>query len=170
MTILVTGGAGYIGSHTVVKLLERGDKVVIVDNLVNAHPNVLERIEQITGRTPIFFDYDICDKTSLDEVFDQYHPDAVIHFAGLKAVGESVEQPIRYYQNNLESTLSLLAVMKQHDVRTLVFSSSATVYGIPASLPLTENLPLSATNPYGRTKLMIEQILEDVAVNSEWNI
>lgn len=170
MTVLVTGGAGYIGSHTVVGLLERGDKVVIVDNLSNTHPNVLERIEHITGRQPVFYDYDVRDRKSLDEVFDQEKPDAVIHFAGLKAVGESVEQPIMYYQNNLESTLSLLNVMQSHDVKRLVFSSSATVYGDPAELPIVEDAPLSATNPYGRTKLMIEQMLMDVAATGGWHI
>ncbi len=170
MKILVTGGAGYIGSHTVVKLLERGDEVVIVDNLVNAHPNVLERIERITGKSPVFYDYDVCDEHSLDEVFEAHSPDAVIHFAGLKAVGESVEQPIRYYGNNLESTLALLAVMQRHNVKNLVFSSSATVYGDPQELPITESSPLSATNPYGRTKLMIEEILMDVAKTGDWNI
>ncbi len=170
MNILVTGGAGYIGSHTVVNLLTRGDSVVIVDNLVNAHPNVLERIERITGRMPVFYDYDVADESSLDEVFDEHKPDAVIHFAGLKAVGESVTDPIRYYSNNLETTLALLNVMDKHDVRKLVFSSSATVYGDPEVLPITEASSLSATNPYGQTKLMIEHILMDVAKTNDWNI
>lgn len=170
MIILVTGGAGYIGSHTVVNLLNRGDTVVIVDNLVNAHPNSLDRIERITGKAPIFYDYDVRDESSLDEVFDAHHPEAVIHFAGLKAVGESVEKPLLYYANNLESTLALLKVMDRHNTRSLVFSSSATVYGDPATLPITEDMPLSATNPYGRTKLMIEEMLMDIAKTGSWNI
>ena len=170
MKLLVTGGAGYIGSHTVVELLSRGDEVIIVDNLSNAHPNVLGLIEQITGRNPVFYDYDLCDERSLDEVFDAHSPDAVIHFAGLKAVGESVEQPIRYYSNNLVSTLTLLTVMERHNVKNLVFSSSATVYGNPDSLPITEEAPLRATNPYGQTKLMIEQMLMDVAKTGSWHI
>lgn len=170
MRVLVTGGAGYIGSHTVVTLLEHGDEVIIVDNLVNAHPNALERIERITGKTPTFYDYDLSDEHSLDEVFDAHSPDSVIHFAGLKAVGESVEQPIRYYGNNLKSTLALLAVMERHNVKNMVFSSSATVYGNPQTLPITEDAPLSATNPYGRTKLMIEHILMDVAKTGSWHI
>ena len=170
MKLLVTGGAGYIGSHTVVELLSRGDEVIIVDNLSNAHPNVLGRIEQITGKNPVFYDYDVCDERSLDEVFDAHSPDAVIHFAGLKAVGESVEQPIRYYSNNLVSTLTLLTVMERHNVKNLVFSSSATVYGNPDSLPITEEAPLRATNPYGQTKLMIEQMLMDVAKTASWHI
>lgn len=153
-----------------VNLLTRGDSVVIVDNLVNAHPNVLERIERITGRMPVFYDYDVADESSLDEVFDEHKPDAVIHFAGLKAVGESVTDPIRYYSNNLETTLALLNVMDKHDVRKLVFSSSATVYGDPEVLPITEASSLSATNPYGQTKLMIEHILMDVAKTNDWNI
>jgi UDP-glucose 4-epimerase len=168
--IIVTGGAGYIGSHTVVSLLSRGDEVVIVDNLVNANPNVLERIERITGKIPTFYDYDVCDERSLDEVFDAHKPDSVIHFAGLKAVGESVENPILYYDNNLRSTLALLRTMDRHSVKSLVFSSSATVYGDPVRLPLTEDMPLSATNPYGQTKLVIERILMDVARTGGWHI
>lgn len=170
MKVLVTGGAGYIGSHTVVELLKRGDQVVIVDNLINAHPAVLERIERITGIQPTFYDHDLCDERSLDEVFDSESPEAVIHFAGLKAVGESVEQPIRYYYNNLVSTLSLIRTMERHDVRKLVFSSSATVYGDPTTLPISEDSPLSATNPYGQTKLMIEEILMDVTKTGGWHI
>ena len=170
MKILVTGGAGYIGSHTVVALLARGDQVVIVDNFINAHPNVLERIHRITGTMPTLYDYDVCDESSLDEVFDNEKPDSVIHFAGLKAVGESVEQPIRYYDNNLSSTLALLKVMERHGVKRLVFSSSATIYGEPERLPITEDMPLSATNPYGQTKLMIEQMLMDVAKTGDWHI
>ena len=170
MNVLVTGGAGYIGSHTVVTLLNKGDDVIIVDNLVNAHPNVLERIERITGRMAVFYDYDVADERSLDEVFDAHPIDAVIHFAGLKAVGESVAEPLRYYANNLHSTLSLLNVMERRNVRNLVFSSSATVYGDPAKLPIREDAPLSATNPYGQTKLMIEHILMDLAKTGGWHI
>src|SRR6476660_4753653 len=162
MKVLVTGGAGYIDKHTVVELLNRGDEVVIVDSLINSHPNVLERIERITGRMPVFYDHDVSDEQSLDEVFDAHSPDAVIHFAGLKAVGESVEKPILYYSNNLDSTTALLRVMDRHNVRNLVFSSSATVYGNPDTLPITEESPLRTTNPYGQTKLMIEHILMDV--------
>lgn len=170
MNVLVTGGAGYIGSHTVVQLLGRGDQVIIVDNLTNAHPNVLDRIERITGKTPTFYDYDVADESSLDEVFDTHSPNAVIHFAGLKAVGESVENPIRYYSNNLGSTLSLLRVMDRHAVKNFVFSSSATVYGDPETLPITEASPLRATNPYGQTKLMIEHMLMDIAKTGGWHI
>lgn len=170
MNVLLTGGCGFIGSHTVVQLLQRGDRVIIVDNLVNAHPNVLDRIERITGTMPIFYDYDVRDESSLDEVFEAHSPEAVIHFAGLKAVGESVDQPIRYYANNLDSTLTLLTVMERHDVKDLVFSSSATVYGNPQELPITEQAPLSATNPYGQTKLMIERILMDLSKTGDWHI
>ncbi len=170
MNVLVTGGAGYIGSHTVVQLLNQGHSVIIVDNLVNAHPNVLERIERITGKSPMFYDYDLCDERSLDEVFSVHSPDAIIHFAGLKAVGESVEQPLRYYHNNLTSTLTLLRVMQRHSVKNIVFSSSATVYGDPDTLPITEAAPLKATNPYGQTKLMIETMLMDIAKTADWHI
>lgn len=170
MNVLVTGGAGYIGSHTVVQLLSRGDRVILVDNLMNAHPNVLERIERITGHMPTFYEHDLCDERSLDEVFEAHSPDAVVHFAGLKSVGESVEQPIRYYHNNLVSTLTLLRIMERRGVRNLVFSSSATVYGEPEELPINENAHLSATNPYGQTKLMIENMLMDIAKTGDWHI
>lgn len=161
MTILVTGGAGFIGSHTVVELLEGGYDVVVVDNYVNSKPCVNERVKKITGRDFRVYECDMCDAAALDAVFDAEHIDAVIHFAGLKAVGESVAQPERYYRNNLLSTLNLIDSMKKHAVGTVVFSSSATVYGSPASVPIRENFPLSTTNPYGETKLMIERILDD---------
>lgn len=164
MAILVTGGTGYIGSHTVVELLNDGQEVVIVDNLCNSKICVLDRIETITGRRPIFYQVDLLDKDALDAVFATHEISAVIHFAGLKAVGESVEQPLRYYHNNLLSTLVLCEVMHKYQVKNLVFSSSATVYGVPKTVPITEDFPLSTTNPYGETKLMIEHILRDLCV------
>ena len=164
MSILVTGGTGYIGSHTVVELLNIGEDVVIVDNLSNSKLCVLDRIETITGRRPEFILCDLLDEKTLDSVFET-HPDikAVIHFAGLKAVGESVEQPLRYYHNNLTGTFYLLSCMLKHGVNRIVFSSSATVYGLPKTVPIREDFPLSTTNPYGETKLMIERILADTA-------
>lgn len=171
MNILVTGGAGYIGSHTLVELLQRGHTPVVVDNLSNSSAESLQRVKQITGSSVPFFEQDLRDKAKLQELFSAHEFDAVIHFAGLKAVGESVTEALRYYQNNLESTLTLLEVMKDYNVKTLIFSSSATVYGTPEKLPITEDMPRSATNPYGQTKLMIEQILTDItATNSGWNI
>ncbi len=162
MSILVTGGTGYIGSHTTVELLNAGYDVVIVDNLCNSKKLVLDRIEKITGRRPAFVKCDLCDAESLDRVFDEYKGiEAVIHFAGLKAVGESCQKPLLYYQNNLVSTFNLLSSMRSHGVKRIVFSSSATVYGNPKSVPIREDFPLSATNPYGETKLMIERILTD---------
>lgn len=161
MTILVTGGAGFIGSHTVVELLEGGYDVVVVDNYINSMPCVNERVKKITGRDFRVYECDMCDAEALDAVFAREHIDAVIHFAGLKAVGESVEQPARYYRNNLVSTLNLIDSMKKHCVGTVVFSSSATVYGNPKTVPIREDFPLSTTNPYGETKLMIERILDD---------
>ncbi len=162
MSILVTGGTGFIGSHTVVELLKIGEKVVIVDNLKNSKKCVLDRIETITGKRPAFECVDLLDKEALDGVFTAY-PDieSVIHFAGLKAVGESVEKPLLYYHNNLTGTFNLLECMEKHDVNRIVFSSSATVYGMPKSVPISEDFPLSTTNPYGETKLMIERILKD---------
>lgn len=169
MNILVTGGAGYIGSHTVVELMSVGHTPIIIDNLCNSSAESLARVEQITGQRPVFYQADLRDRAALERLFDEQSIDAVIHFAGLKAVGESVAKALWYYQNNLESTLTLLDVMRQRGVRQLVFSSSATVYGDPAKLPITEDMPLSATNPYGQTKLMIEQILRDVAAtNEDW--
>ena len=165
MSILVTGGTGYIGSHTVVELMNSGSEVVIVDNLSNSKLCVLDRIEAITGKRPVFIKCDLCDKDALDKVFVEY-PDieAVIHFAGLKAVGESVSMPVWYYYNNLTSTLNLLDCMNKHGVNRIVFSSSATVYGVPKTVPIREDFPLSTTNPYGETKLMIERILKDTCV------
>lgn len=163
MAILVTGGAGYIGSHTVVELLEAGYEVIIVDNLSNAKEDVLDRIKQITGKTPLFYKLDVRDKEKLSEVFTKHQISDVIHFAGLKAVGESVSLPLMYYQNNLDSTLSLLEVMLEYNVKNLVFSSSATVYGEDNLPPYTEDMPTGkSTNPYGTTKVMIEWILKDV--------
>lgn len=171
MKILVTGGAGYIGSHTVVELLNAGHEVVVIDNLSNSSQESLKRVEEITGKAPEFYEADVRDGAVLDEILGAGDIDAVIHFAGLKAVGESVAKPLMYYQNNLDSTMVLLEKMGGHGVKKLVFSSSATVYGDPAKLPITEGMPRSATNPYGQTKLMIEQILEDIsATNSGWNI
>ncbi|MCH5351959.1 MAG: UDP-glucose 4-epimerase GalE [Acutalibacter sp.] len=163
MKILVTGGAGYIGSHTCIILLEQGHDVVVVDNLCNSKSVAVDRIEELSGKKVAFYECDVCDLEKMREIFAKEHIDAVIHFAGLKAVGESVSIPLRYYQNNLESTLTLLQVMKEHGVHNLVFSSSATVYGNPATVPIREDFPLSATNPYGSTKLMIERILTDCA-------
>lgn len=171
MTILVTGGAGYIGSHTCVRLLESGHDVVVVDNFDNSHPEVFQRIEQITGRMPKRETGDIRDREFLEKVLQAYQCTAVIHFAGLKAVGESTQKPLYYYDCNMLGTLRLLQAMRSTGVKKLVFSSSATVYGDPQHLPLDENHPLSATNPYGRTKLMIEEMLRDL-YNSDpqWSI
>jgi len=163
--ILVTGGAGYIGSHTCVELLEAGYKVVVVDNLQNSHPESLRRVEQITQKAVDFLQIDIRDKVSMKKVFADYDIQSVIHFAGLKAVGESCQQPLNYYDNNVYGTLVLLEIMAEAGVRELVFSSSATVYGDPHSVPITEDFPLSATNPYGRSKLMIEEILRDLSAS-----
>lgn len=162
MKILVTGGCGYIGSHTVVKLLEEKFEVVIIDNLVNSKRDVLEKIKKITGSDVTFYQEDLCNLDALKNIFKKEKFDAIIHFAGLKAVGESVQIPLKYYQNNLISTMNLLACMQEYGVKKLVFSSSATVYGNPKSLPIKEDFPLQTTNPYGTTKLMIEQILKDV--------
>ncbi len=162
MNILVTGGAGYIGSHTAVELLTRGYDVTIVDNFANSKPEALRRIAELAGRAPGFVEADLCDAARTDAIFASSKFDAVIHFAGLKAVGESVAQPLRYYENNLASTLALLRAMKAHGVGNFVFSSSATVYGVPKTVPITEDFPLAATNPYGRTKLMIEDMLRDI--------
>lgn len=165
--ILVTGGAGYIGSHTAVELLERGEEIVIVDNFSNSSPDVLERIKEITKKDFKFYELDLLDEESLEKVFKENEIEAVIHFAGLKAVGESVEKPIEYYHNNITGTLVLLKVMKKYKCKKIVFSSSATVYGNPKELPIKEEFPLSTINPYGSTKLMIEQILQDVSVSDE---
>lgn len=171
MNILVTGGAGYIGSHTIIELLASGHGVVVVDNLSNSSAESLARVEEITGQKVPFYEFDLREREKLTELFKSENIDAVIHFAGLKAVGESVAKALWYYQNNLESTLTLLDVMKEFSVKKLVFSSSATVYGDPAKLPITEDMPLTATNPYGWTKLMIEQILRDVTnTNEDWQL
>lgn len=159
--VLVTGGTGYIGSHTVIELLNDNQDVVIVDNLSNSKIGVVDRIEQITGKRPAFYNVDVRDKAKLLKIFKDEKPTDVIHFAGLKAVGESVKIPLAYYDNNLNSTLVLIDCMRECGVKNLVFSSSATVYGCPKSVPIFEDFPLSATNPYGQTKLMIEQILKD---------
>ena len=164
MKILLTGGAGYIGSHTCVELLTRGYDVVIADNFDNAKPEVINRIEKITGKRPVVYTVDVADKTALTKVFEEHKIDSVIHFAGLKAVGESCRKPIEYYRNNIDSTLTLLEVMRDFGVKKIVFSSSATVYGIPETVPLVETMKKTGcTNPYGWTKYMIEQILTDTA-------
>lgn len=171
MNVLVTGGAGYIGSHTMVELLQGGHEVICVDNLTNSSPKALERVEEITGRKVTFYPYDVRDKARLSQVFSTHAVDAVIHFAGHKAVGESVAQPLEYYDNNLYSTLVLCEVMSAHGCKKLVFSSSATVYGDPVSVPLAEDAPLGPTNPYGRTKWMIEQILTDLhGSDPKWDV
>lgn len=171
MSILVTGGAGYIGSHTVVELLKLGKEVVIVDNLSNSSILVLDRIETITGKRPTFYELDVANKVALREVFEKENIESAIHFAGYKAVGESVEKPVMYYENNIMSTLALVEVMAEFGVKKIVFSSSATVYGLNNPSPLVETMPTSATNPYGYTKVMLEQILRDVEVaDKEWSI
>ncbi len=170
-TILLTGGAGYIGSHTAVELLNNDYHVVIVDNLSNSNIKVLDRIEKISGKRPDFYQVDILDSTKLREVFTKYDFSAVIHFAALKAVGESVREPERYYYNNVSGSLSLFKVMQEFNVKTIVFSSSATVYGDPHTTPITEDFPLSAENPYAWTKLMMEQILRDIyRADNSWSI
>ena len=164
MAILVTGGAGYIGSHTVLELLNQGDEVIVVDNLSNSSSESLKRVAEITGKEATFYQGDILDKAFLDSVFAKHNIEQVIHFAGLKAVGESVQKPIEYYQNNVQGTLNLLDAMRDANVFKLVFSSSATVYGDPASLPIREDFPVGGTtNPYGTSKLMVEMVLQDVA-------
>ncbi len=163
MKILVTGGTGYIGSHTVIELLEANHEVTIVDNLVNSKADVIDKIEKITAKRPAFFKTDILDEQALRAIFEKGKFDSVIHFAGLKAVGESVKKPLEYYHNNITGTLVLLKIMREFGVKNLVFSSSATVYGSPKSLPIKEDFPLSTTNPYGSTKLFIEYILKDLA-------
>ena len=169
--ILVTGGLGYIGSHTVVELINNGYDVLIVDNLSNSKIETLDRLKKITGKDILFYKEDICNKEALEKIFKDNKIDSVIHFAGFKAVGESVSLPLKYYRNNIDSTLTLLEVMEENDVRNIIFSSSATVYGKPKTLPIYEDFPLSTTNPYGTTKLFIEQILNDLYIsNNKWNI
>ncbi len=170
MKVLVTGGAGYIGSHTCVELLNAGHDIVVVDNLSNSSAESLCRVAQITGKSVPLEAVDVRDGGALDRIFSENAIDAVIHFAGLKAVGESVSQPLRYYQNNVQGTLTLCEVMARHNVFNFVFSSSATVYGDPHTVPITEDFPLSATNPYGRSKLMVEDILRDLGKSdARWN-
>lgn len=172
MKILVTGGAGYIGSHTCVELLEAGYDVVVVDNLYNSSEKSVERVKEITGKDLAFYQADILDEEALDKIFEKEKVDAVIHFAGLKAVGESVAKPLEYYKNNITGTLILCDVMRKHKVKNIIFSSSATVYGDPAFIPITEECPKGTpTNPYGWTKSMIEQILTDFhTADEEWNV
>ena len=171
MHILVTGGAGYIGSHTTLELLQVGHTVTVLDNLINSKETSLKRVQEITGRPILFQKVDLLDKSALDSVFASNPVDKVIHFAGLKAVGESVAIPLQYYHNNITGTLNLCRVMASHGVKNLVFSSSATVYGDPHTVPITEDFPVGATNPYGRTKLMIEEILGDLCYSDdEWNV
>ena len=172
MRILVTGGAGYIGSHTCVELLNEGHEVVILDNLYNSSRKAVDRIEEITGKKVTFYEADIRDRAGIKAVFDQEQIDAVIHFAGLKAVGESVAKPIEYYENNIGGTLTLCDEMRNHGVKNIIFSSSATVYGDPAGIPITESCPKGVcTNPYGWTKSMLEQILTDIHTSdNEWNV
>lgn len=171
MKILLTGGIGYIGSHTLVELLENNYEVVVIDNFFNSKKEVIENIKKITNKDFKFYEGDVCDKSILRKIFKENKIDAVIHFAGYKAVGESVKKPLMYYRNNLDSTLSLLEIMDEFNCKNLVFSSSATVYGKPETLPIKESSPLSATNPYGETKLIIETILKDLyKSDNEWNI
>ena len=172
MSILVTGGAGFIGSHTCVELLNAGYDVVVVDNLYNASRKALDRVEQITGKKVTFYEADVLDRDALNAIFDKEQIDSVIHFAGYKAVGESVRKPIEYYYNNLTGTLILCDVMRNHGVKNIVFSSSATVYGDPAFIPITEECPKGKiTNPYGQTKGMLEQVLTDIYVSDpEWKV
>lgn len=171
MNVLVTGGMGYIGSHTCIQMIEAGMTPVILDNLYNSKPTVLERIEKVSGVKPAFIEGDVRNKSLLIDVLKTHQIEAVIHFAGLKAVGESVQKPLEYYDNNVNGTLVLVDAMRECDVKTLVFSSSATVYGDPASVPITEDFPTSATNPYGRSKLMVEECLTDFQkANPEWSI
>ncbi len=168
---MVTGGAGYIGSHTCVELLNAGYEVVVADNLCNSSEESLKRVEEITGKSLKFYRADLLDRAAMEEIFEKEQIDSVIHFAGLKAVGESVEKPLEYYYNNVTGTLVLCDVMRNHGVKDIVFSSSATVYGNPHTVPIREDFPLSVTNPYGRTKLMLEEILQDLHVaDPEWNV
>jgi len=169
--ILVTGGAGYIGSHTCLRLLEEDYEVIVVDNFCNSKPESLERVKQITGKSLVLYEANICDREAMQKIFKTHSIDAVIHFAGLKAVGESVEKPMEYYNNNVYGTLILCEVMADAGVKNIVFSSSATVYGLSDKVPFTEDMPTSATNPYGRTKLFIEKILSDIkTADQNWSV
>jgi UDP-glucose 4-epimerase len=171
MAILVSGGAGYIGSHTCVELLNAGYEIIVFDNFINSKPEAIQRIKQITNKDFKFYEADLLDKSSIEHIFAENSIDAVVHFAGLKAVGESVQIPLRYYHNNVSGTLILCEIMAKYNVKRIVFSSSATVYGNPATVPIKEDFPLFTTNPYGSTKLVIENILRDVyASDNEWSI
>jgi UDP-glucose 4-epimerase len=171
MAILITGGAGYIGTHACLELIRAGHEIVVIDNLSNSHETAIERVEELAGRRIAFTRGDIRDRAALERVFREYEIEAVMHFAGLKAVGESVGQPLRYYDNNINGTVVLLEVMRAHGVKTMVFSSSATVYGDPKSVPVKEDSPLSATNPYGRSKLFIEDMLRDlIRAEPDWRL
>ena len=171
MNILVTGATGFIGSHTCVSLLEEGHNVIAFDNFYNSKESVIEKIKLLSGKSFVFYNADMTDSKALEKIFSENDVDCVIHFAGYKAVGESVQIPLSYYENNIYGTLCLLNVMKAHNVKRIIFSSSATVYGNPATLPIKEDFPLTATNPYGRTKLMIEEILRDLWISdNEWSI
>lgn len=171
MAILVTGGAGYIGSHTCVELLNAGYEIIVFDNFINSKPEAIQRIKQITNKDFKFYEADLLDRSAMENIFAENQIDAVIHFAGLKAVGESVEMPLRYYQNNVSGTLVLCETMAKFNVKRIVFSSSATVYGNPATVPIREDFPLSATNPYGSTKLVIENILRELYTSDpEWSL
>lgn len=171
MRVLVTGGAGYIGSHTCVELLNAGYDIVVLDNLCNSSEKCLDAVKKLTGKSFPFYKTDLLDYAATEKVFEENEIDSVIHFAGLKAVGESTQIPIRYYHNNITGTLNLVDIMQKHNVFNLVFSSSATVYGMPKTVPITEDFPLSTTNPYGSTKLMIENILTDVfKANDKWSV
>ncbi|MGN0453438.1 MAG: UDP-glucose 4-epimerase GalE [Ruminococcus sp.] len=171
MAILVTGGAGFIGSHTCVEMLNAGYEVVVIDNFSNSSRESINRVERITGKGVKFYEADVCDREALTEIFTDNNIEAVIHFAGYKAVGESVKEPLKYFDNNLGCTISLLDVMKKFNVKKLVFSSSATVYGAAEKMPLTEDMPLGTINPYGRTKLIIEDMLRDIsAADTEWTV
>lgn len=171
MAILVTGGAGYIGSHTCVELLNAGYEIIVVDNLCNSSEKALKRVQEITGKKLTYYNVDLLDKSALGNIFEKERIESVIHFAGLKAVGESVSKPLEYYYNNITGTIILCEVMRKHGIKEMVFSSSATVYGKPETVPIKEDSPLSVTNPYGRTKLIIENLLEDLYVSdNSWNI
>lgn len=171
MAILVTGGAGYIGSHTCVELLDAGYEIIVFDNFVNSKPEAIQRIKQITNKDFKFYQADLLDRAAMEQIFAENQIEAVVHFAGLKAVGESVEKPLLYYHNNVSGSIILFETMTKHKVKRIVFSSSATVYGNPASVPISEDFPLSTTNPYGSTKLMIENILRDLHTSDpEWSI
>lgn len=171
MVVLVTGGAGYIGSHTCVELLDAGYEIIVFDNFVNSKPEAIQRIKQITNKDFLFYQADLLDRAAMEQIFAENQIEAVVHFAGLKAVGESVEKPLLYYRNNVSGSIILFETMVKHKVKRIVFSSSATVYGNPASVPISEDFPLSTANPYGSTKLMIENILQDVYTSDpEWSI